>query len=128
MMLDDRVAIVTGAGDKTRKTEMRLRTFASLIRVALIAAALSASSAIASHREVAQNPDPISGHWDGSFTLQATPMPRSTATPTPTPVVNGAQPLVSPDGAHIAFLSNRGGSEDLFVINADGTGETQLTH
>jgi WD40-like Beta Propeller Repeat len=50
------------------------------------------------------------------------------ATPTPTPVVNGAQPVVSPNGERIAFLSNRGGSEDLFVINADGTGETQLTH
>jgi Tol biopolymer transport system component len=44
------------------------------------------------------------------------------------PVVShGAQPVVSPDGSHIAFLSNRGGADELFVIAADGTGETQLT-
>lgn len=44
------------------------------------------------------------------------------------PVVShGAQPVVSPDGAHIAFLSNRTGADELFVISADGTGETQLT-
>jgi len=178
--------------------------------VSLIAAALSASSTIMSHRGVAQSSDPISGDWDVSFTLQATtvtgtfklkldgrkvigtvesphtgpgtlsngswennmlsftldfkthesivitgalkegklvgefrtegmkgtweakrnpvPMAQRTATPTPTPVVNGAQPVVSPDGARIAFLSNRDGSEDLFIINPDGTGEKQLTH
>jgi Tol biopolymer transport system component len=189
---------------------MRSRTFASLILVALIGAALSASATIASHGEGAQNSDPISGDWDVSFTLQGTtvqgkfklkldgdkvtgtaesehtgpgtlskgswtdnklsftldfkthesivvtgalqdgkllgefrtegmqgtweakrniaPMVQGTARPTPPPLVNGAQPVVSPDGARIAFLSNRGGSEDLFVINADGTGETQLTH
>ena len=52
---------------------------------------------------------------------------RQTATPTPTPIVNGAQPIVSPRGERIAFFSNRGGPQDLFVINADGTGEKQLT-
>ena len=36
--------------------------------------------------------------------------------------------MVSPDGLHIAFASNRGGPGDLFVIRADGTGEMQLTH
>jgi len=53
---------------------------------------------------------------------------RPTATPTPTPIINGAQPVVAPRGQRIAFFSNRGGTEDLFVINADGTGEKQLTH
>jgi TolB protein len=44
------------------------------------------------------------------------------------PVVShGAQPVVSPDGSHIAFLSNRTGADELFVISTDGTGETQLT-
>ena len=43
------------------------------------------------------------------------------------PVIHGGLPVVSPDGSRIAFLSNRGGAEDLFVIGADGTGETQLT-
>src|SRR6266542_7081935 len=43
------------------------------------------------------------------------------------PVINGGLPLVSPDGLHIAFVSDRRGASDLFVISADGTGEAQLT-
>jgi Tol biopolymer transport system component len=50
------------------------------------------------------------------------------ASPTPTPITNGGLPSVAPDGSHIAFVSNRGGAEDLFVIAADGTSELQLTH
>ena len=46
----------------------------------------------------------------------------------PAPVSNGSVPHVSPDGKHIAFVSNRTGNDDLFVISADGTGEMQLTH
>jgi Tol biopolymer transport system component len=72
--------------------------------------------------------------WAASFadgersTAAITPSFRQTATPTPTSIVNGAQPIVAPRGERIAFFSNRGGTEDLFVINADGTGEKQLTH
>ena len=40
---------------------------------------------------------------------------------------HGGAPVVSPDGLHIAFLSNRTGAEELFVISTDGTGERQLT-
>ncbi len=39
----------------------------------------------------------------------------------------GAAPAVSPDGSSIAFLSNRSGPAQVFVIRADGTGEIQLT-
>jgi Tol biopolymer transport system component len=46
----------------------------------------------------------------------------------PRAVTNGELPVVSPDGKRIAFLSNRGGAQDLFIIAADGTGETQLTN
>ena len=48
----------------------------------------------------------------------------------PSPILpdNGALPSVSPDGLRIAFVSNRVGAKDLFVIGADGTGEMQLTH
>jgi len=43
-------------------------------------------------------------------------------------LANGGSPAVSPDGLHIAFLSNRGGGEDdVFVIASDGSHETQLT-
>jgi len=48
-------------------------------------------------------------------------------TPVRGPVIYGGLPVVSPDGSRIVFLSNRGGAEDLFVMGADGTGETQLT-
>lgn len=37
------------------------------------------------------------------------------------------EPAYSPDGARIAFASRRGESFDIFVMNADGTGTTQLT-
>jgi len=46
----------------------------------------------------------------------------------PLTVINGGLPSVSPDGHHIAFVSNRGGAGDLFVIAADGAGELQLTN
>ena len=41
--------------------------------------------------------------------------------------IHGGLPAVSPDGLHIAFLSNRSGADELFVIATDGTGERQLT-
>jgi TolB protein len=59
--------------------------------------------------------------------LIALPFTASAQKPAPVPVTNGALPVVSPDGIRIAFLSNRGGVEDLYVIAANGTGETQLT-
>jgi Tol biopolymer transport system component len=43
-------------------------------------------------------------------------------------ITNGALPSVSPDGLRIAFVSNRTGMDDMFVVNTDGSGEVQLTH
>lgn len=49
--------------------------------------------------------------------------------PSPTPRIdNGSLPLVSPDGSRIAFTSNRSGASDLYIIDADGSNERQLTH
>lgn len=53
--------------------------------------------------------------------LASTPIQAQQAT------THGGAPAVSPDGLHIAFLSNRTGAEELFVISTDGTGERQLT-
>lgn len=39
----------------------------------------------------------------------------------------GRQPSWSPDGKQIAYSSNRSGSYDLYIINADGTGDRRLT-
>ena len=50
------------------------------------------------------------------------------ASPTPTPVRSSGLPVVSPDGSRIAFTSDRGGANDLFVISTDGSAERQLTH
>jgi len=36
-------------------------------------------------------------------------------------------PAWSPDGARIAFTSDRGGNRDVFIMNADGTGVVQVT-
>ena len=39
----------------------------------------------------------------------------------------GANPSWSPDGRKIAFMSNRDGNDDIFVVNADGSGLRNLT-
>jgi TolB protein len=44
------------------------------------------------------------------------------------PAVHGAAPAVSPDGRRIAFLADRDGATDIYVIGADGSDETRLTH
>jgi Tol biopolymer transport system component len=38
-----------------------------------------------------------------------------------------ANPTWSPDGERIAFMSNRDGTDDIFVVNADGSGLRNLT-
>ncbi|MEO6877382.1 MAG: hypothetical protein ABI205_02800 [Gemmatimonadaceae bacterium] len=43
------------------------------------------------------------------------------------PTENGGHPLVSPDGSHIAFHSDRDGPSDLYIMNADGSGVVRLT-
>lgn len=52
---------------------------------------------------------------------------QQSASPTPTPITSGL-PVVSPNGKLIAFNSNSGGEDDLFVISANGKDQRQLTH
>jgi len=42
--------------------------------------------------------------------------------------IRGGAPAVSPDGSRIAFLSDRDGATDIYVIGTDGKGEVRLTH
>lgn len=41
---------------------------------------------------------------------------------------NEAQPLFSPDGESIAFISDRSGSDQIYVMQRDGSGVTQITY
>jgi TolB protein len=59
----------------------------------------------------------------GLLLLSAVTPPAAAATP----IVNGGLPVVSPRGDRIAFMSNRAGAEDLYVIGAKGSGERRLT-
>ena len=53
---------------------------------------------------------------------------QQSTSPTAAPVHNGGLPVVSPDGLRIAFISNRGGADDVFVISTNGRNERQLTN
>lgn len=44
------------------------------------------------------------------------------------PAPKNGWPVVSPDGTRIAFLSDRGGAPNIFVISAMGANEAQVTH
>ena len=43
-------------------------------------------------------------------------------------VALNAHPRFSPDGKYIAFITDRGGQDNLWVMNADGSGKQQLTN
>src|SRR5690349_16415540 len=42
-------------------------------------------------------------------------------------VTSNSDPVVSPDGRHIAFISNRDSVPSVFVIDSDGTHERRMT-
>ena len=40
---------------------------------------------------------------------------------------SNSKPTWSPDGSKLAFVSNRDDDDEIYVMNTDGTGVTQLT-
>ncbi len=58
------------------------------------------------------------------YTLPAT---GGEATPLVTGIAFQSQPVYSPDGAQIAFLSDQDGSENLYIANADGSEPKKLS-
>ncbi len=46
---------------------------------------------------------------------------------TPKPVGTYATPAWSPDGRKLAFVSDRDGNSEVYVMNADGSGQRNLT-
>jgi Tol biopolymer transport system component len=45
-----------------------------------------------------------------------------------TDATGAAHPAWSADGTKIAFVSGRDGNNEIYVMNADGTGQTRLTN
>jgi TolB protein len=69
--------------------------------------------------------------WIGETVPHATAernsiLPSQSPSPTPLPL-NGSLPVVSPNGKHIAYVSDRTGADDVYVISADGRNEQRLT-
>lgn len=59
--------------------------------------------------------------------LYTLPIDGGDAKPLSTGMAFDSQPRFSPDGSRVAFVSDRDGSENLWVMNADGTGARALT-
>lgn len=58
------------------------------------------------------------------FTL---PVEGGVAEPLTTGLPFDSQPVYSPDGEHIAFISDRSGHENVWIMRADGTAERELS-
>jgi len=63
---------------------------------------------------------------DGSGLRKLTDVVRKHIT-TPAWFPHNISPAWSPDGSKIAFFSDRDGDEEIYIINADGSGLQQLT-
>lgn len=59
--------------------------------------------------------------------LYTLPVDGGTAKPLLTGMAFESQPVYSPDGTHIAFISDRSGQENLWVMHSDGSGARELS-
>jgi Tol biopolymer transport system component len=113
---------------RTRPAKARLAALlATAIPAALIALAALPTSALAAFpglngRIVFASFRDNNGNLFATEPLSGAPAQRLT-----TESSDEAQPSFSPDGRRIAFRSNRDGNYEIFLMNAEGTGQTQLT-
>ena len=61
-------------------------------------------------------------------TETATPLPTNSPTPVPTLTVTPLPPLKGSGGGVIAFFSDRDGNNEIYVMNADGSNQRNLTN
>lgn len=69
----------------------------------------------------------IAATRDNAVTNSKSVPPTQSPSPTPRPL-NGSLPVVSPNGQSIAFLSNRSGADDIYVISVAGRNERNVTN
>jgi Tol biopolymer transport system component len=92
---------------------------------------IAAASGIADDHEIEGETTSFENFKIWSLSDQAWPGSRPTATPTPRPTappVATAPPVQRPSSLNrIAFVSDRHGNQEIYVMNADGSGLTRLT-
>ncbi len=77
------------------------------------------------------DPQPIDVEVEhGEITCTAPTPTQVHPTPRPTPTIPPATPFAVPFGrdAQIAFMSNRDGGPEIYVMGADGSGQTRITY
>ena len=97
---------------------------------AIVSAALGAGPSTTPDASMLRYPDigprDIAFVFAGNIWL----VPKEGGTARPLTSTPGAKsmPRFSPDGSKIAFTSYRDGNYEIYVMNADGTGQTRMTH
>lgn len=91
-------------------------------RVAYVGSNPDEAFGCAQKGEPAQEIDPLACYFAGT-SIYVEDMPTGKVLK----LADGIAPVWSPDGSMIAFLSNRSGAPEIWVINADGMGLRKLT-
>ena len=77
-------------------------------------------------KKVAFSSDRAGGQQD-IYLMDADPSTKDAADLTNTGSARELEPAFSPDGTKIAFTTNRDGNAEVYVMNADGSGQVRLT-
>jgi TolB protein len=105
----------------------RIRSLAApaLVALALLVAPGAASAAFpGSNGPIAFHSDRIAGNYDVFHMLS----PQGLAVPIAQGTGEDYYATYSPDASQIAFVSTRDGDNEIFVMDPNGGGQTQLTH